>query len=154
MEYFGNLWKTIKNISLNVIGVKRTLDELIRDGDVSKAMTLFQNRDNEVDQAIMEYNPETHEVMFRKNKIRKNKEPYKVEKLPRAWQRHINEVALYFLLANPIKWSKEDVDQYEEAFAAYNKFLASTRFNTTMRQAKRIAGSETECAKLYSALRF
>ena len=153
MEYFGNLWKTIKNISLNVIGVKRTLDELIRDGDVSKAMTLFQNRDNEVDQAIMEYNPETHEVMFRKNKIRKNKEPYKVEKLPRAWQRHINEVALYFLLANPIKWSKEDVDQYEEAFAAYNKFLASTRFNTTMRQAKRIAGSETECAKLYHIYR-
>ena len=46
MEYFGNLWKTIKNISLNVIGVKRTLDELIRDGDVSKAMTLFQNSDN------------------------------------------------------------------------------------------------------------
>ena len=42
-----------------------------------------------------------------------------------------------------------DTSGSDDAFEAYTKFLQDTRFDTTMRQAKRLAGAETESAKLY-----
>ncbi len=78
---------------------------------------------------------------------------YRTEKLPRARQKYINEVELFFLLGNPIRWKKVNNEGSDEAFEAYNQFLHDTRFDVTMRQAKRTAGAETECAKLYHIYR-
>lgn len=91
---------------LNSSGVERNLYQLIQDGDISTAISLMQNRDIEVDIAIREYNPQTHDVMKRPNKYRKGDAPYISEKLPRTRQRYINEVELFFLLGNNIKWKK------------------------------------------------
>ena len=139
--------------SLNGMNTNKDLMTLIAEKDISRAMELFQNRDLEVMQAIREYDPALHDVMNRKNKLRKNKQPYITEKLPRRWQAYINEVALFYLLGQPIKWSKNDPNVQDDAFDAYTQFLKDTRFNTTMRQAKRLAGAETECAKLYHIYR-
>lgn len=139
--------------SLNGASTNKDLMTLIAEKDISRAMELFQNRDLEVMEAIKEYDPALHDVMNRKNKLRKNKQPYITEKLPRRWQAYINEVALFYLLGQPIKWSKNDPDVQDVAFDAYTQFLKDTRFNTTMRQAKRLAGAETECAKLYHIYR-
>lgn len=154
MDFITNILELFKNKTLNALGVDRDLSALLQDRDISRAKSLFQNRDKEVEEAIREYNPNTHDVMFRRNKFREGKEPYIVQKLPRSWQRYINEIALFFLLGRPINWinlSKEE--DTEEAFAAFKEFLESTRFNTTQRQAKRIAGAETESAKLYHIYR-
>lgn len=148
MNFVESIFNLLRNKTLNSLGVERDLMKLIEDKDISQIQTLLQNRDMDVIEAIEEYNPETHKVNKRKDKQRKNKEPYKVEKLPRTRQRYINEVELFFLLGNPIKW-KNDVKGTDEAFKAYNDFLQNTRFHTTMRQAKRLAGSETESAKVY-----
>lgn len=148
MNFVESVFNLLRNKTLNSLGVERDLMKLIEDKDISQVQTLLQNRDMDVIEAIEEYNPETHKVNKRKDKQRKNKEPYKVEKLPRTRQRYINEVELFFLLGNPIKW-KNDVKGTDEAFKAYNDFLQNTRFHTTMRQAKRLAGSETESAKVY-----
>lgn len=148
MNFVESIFNLLRNKTLNSLGVERDLMKLIEDKDISQVQTLLQNRDMDVIEAIEEYNPETHKVNKRKDKQRKNKEPYKVEKLPRTRQRYINEVELFFLLGNPIKW-KNDVKGTDEAFKAYNDFLQNTRFHTTMRQAKRLAGSETESAKVY-----
>lgn len=148
MNFVESVFNLLRNKTLNSLGVERDLMKLIEDKDISQIQTLLQNRDMDVIEAIEEYNPETHKVNKRKDKQRKNKEPYKVEKLPRTRQRYINEVELFFLLGNPIKW-KNDVKGTDEAFKAYNDFLQNTRFHTTMRQAKRLAGSETESAKVY-----
>lgn len=139
--------------SMNNSEVTKDLITLIQDKDISQAMEMFQNRDLEVLEAIQEYDPNLHDVMSRPNKLRKGREPYKTEKLPRRWQAYINEVALFYLLGQPIRWSKNDPDVKDEAFDAFTQFLKDTRFNTTMRQAKRIAGAETECAKLYHIYR-
>jgi len=150
MAFFENILGVIQNLIKNGFGVERNLYELIQDKDISKAKELFQDRDIEVVEAIKEYNPNTHDVMFRRNKPRKGKEPYVVQKLPRAWQRYINEIALFFLLAKPIEWREVSPDENtEEAFKAYEEFLRETRFNTTIRQAKRKAGAEIESAKIY-----
>lgn len=148
MNYIEAIFNLLRNKTLNSLGVERDLIRLIQDRDISQVQTLLQNRDTEVIEAIEEYHPTTHKVNQRKNKLRKNKEPYIVEKLPRTRQRYINEVELFFLLGNPIKW-RNDGEGTDEAFKAYNDFLQDTRFHTTIRQAKRLAGAETESAKVY-----
>lgn len=148
MKFIEALFNVLRNKTLDSLGVERDLMTLIYSGDISQVQNLLQNRDVEVSEAISEYNPEFHKVNSRPDKPRKNKEPYKTEKLPRTRQRYINEVELFFLLGNPIKW-KNDVAGTDEAFEAFNGFLNYTRFNTTMRQAKRLAGAETESAKIY-----
>jgi len=142
-----NLVDYFKNIVIRGFGIDRTLLELIRDKDISKAKDLFEDRRKEVEQAIAEYNPETHAIMQRPNKKRKGREDYKTEKLPRSWQEHINEVELFFLLNNPIKWTCEEQD--DKGYIAFKDFLTEHRFNSTTRECKRLAGAETHSAKLY-----
>lgn len=150
MNVFQSIIELIQNSIKNGLGVERDLYQLINDKDINKVKSLFQDRDNEVLEAIKEYDPNTHEVMFRRDKRRKGKEPYKVQKLPRAWQRYINEIALFFLLAKPLEWREVSPNENtEDAFKQFEEFLRETRFNTTIRQAKRKAGSETESAKVY-----
>lgn len=150
-NYLQQVMTYFRNLSLNSMGVERDLYQLIQDGDIGTAIDMMQNRDEEVDEAIKEYNPKTHEVMSRPNKFRKNDDPYITEKLPRCRQRYINEVELFFLLGNPIKWKKEDGS--DDAYKLFTDFIKDTRFNSTMRQAKRLAGAETESAKIYHIFR-
>jgi len=147
----SNVFNLGKNFFLSLTGARRDLATLIKDNDISKALDLFENNDFAVADAIKEYNPLTHDVMKRPDKIRKNRTTHIVQKLPRSWQRYINEVALFFLLAKPIKFKLKDEEnsKHQEAFTAFQDFLKDLRFNPSMRSFKRIAGAETECAKLY-----
>lgn len=150
-NYLLQILQLFKNITLNAIGIERDLYKLLEDGDVDKALGLFNDRDSEVDKAISEYNPQTHEVMYRPNKPRKNDRPYITEKLPRIRQRYINEVELFFLFGNPVKWHKREGN--DEAFSLFKEFIKKQRFDSKTRQAKRLAGAETESAKLYHIFR-
>ena len=126
MGFIDNLLNAIRNKYLNAAGAERDLLTLIKDKDITHAQTLMQNRDTEVMQAIGEYNPELHRIMRKADKIRKGQEPYRTEKLPRARQKYINEVELFFLLGNPIRWKKVNNEGSDEAFEAYNQFLQDT----------------------------
>lgn len=150
-NYLQQILSYFRNKVLNAAGAERDLLQLIQDGDIGTAIQLMQNRDIEVDEAIREYYPQHHEVMTRANKFREGSDPYITEKLPRARQRYINEVELFFLLGNPILWKKADGD--DEAFALFSKFLKEQRFDANMRKFKRLAGAETEAAKLYHVFR-
>lgn len=132
---------------LNAGGAEKTIYEYIQDGDIPKAISMMQNRDDEVDNALREYNPELHEVMRRSNKYRKNADPYKTEKLPRNRQDYINEVELFFLFGNPIKWKKKEGN--DEAFKLFMDFIEEQYYHDNICEAKRLAGAETESAKLY-----
>lgn len=154
MSFLTGFFDFFKNLTLNSVGVERDLFQLIQDKDIGRAKSLFQDRDNEVLRSIKEYDPQQHEVMKRQDKYRKGKEPYIVQKLPRSWERYINEVALFFLLAKPIRWKCDNLDKTNsEAFDAFTGFLEETRFDALMRRAKRLAGAETESAKLYHVFR-
>lgn len=150
-EYVNNISTLFKNITLNALGVERDLYQLLEDKDVTRAISLMKDNDADVDNALKEYYPQKHKIMERKNKPRKNMSPYITCKLPRALQRYINEVELSFLFGNPMLWEREDGD--EEAYTLFLNFIKSSRFNSTMRKVKRIAGSETEAAKLYHIYR-
>lgn len=147
-NYIELLKNTFKNIVLNAVGAERDLYQLIEDGDIDKAISLMQDNDTEVDKAIREYNPQTHEVMKRRDKDRRGKNPYISEKLPRTRERYINEIELFFLLGKPIIWKKKKGQ--DEAFALFTDFLKKNRFDSLMRSAKRLAGSETESAIIFN----
>ena len=150
-NYLQQILTYFRNMALNAAGAERDLLQYIQDGDIASAISLMQDKDAEVDLALDEYNPQTHDVMKRPNKYRKGGDAYISEKLPRTRQRYINEVELFFLLGNPILWKKEDGD--DEAFKLFTDFLKAQRFNANMRKAKRLAGAETQSAKLYHVFR-
>lgn len=150
-NYFQQIFDYFRNLALNASGAERTLYELIQDGDIARAIELMQNRDDEVEQALLEYDTRSHKVMSRPNKSRKNSREYETEKLPRNRQRYINEVELFFLFGNPVKWNYEEGD--EEAYKLFTEFLEDIRFDSNMRKVKRLAGAETESAKLYHIYR-
>ena len=150
-NYLQQILTYFRNMALNAAGAERDLLQYIQDGDITSAINLMENHDNEVDKALEEYNPQSHEVMRRPNKFRKHEDPYISEKLPRTRQRYINEVELFFLLGNPILWKKEDGD--DEAYKLFADFLKAQRFNASMRKVKRLAGAETQAAKLYHVYR-
>lgn len=147
-EYVREIMNRFRTMVLNSSGNSKTVYEYLEQGKVDKAIALMQNRDDEVDNAIKEYNTQTHDIMKRPNKIRKADVPYITEKLPRARQKYINEVELFFLLGGGIKWIKKEGD--DEGFKLFTSFLEDVHFNSRMRTAKRLAGAETESAKLYN----
>lgn len=151
MNYIQQILTLFKNKILNAAGAERSLLEYIQSGDISGAINLMQDRDEEVDNAIMEYNPETHKVMHRPDKFRSGKNPYRSVKSPRSRQDYINEVELFFILGNPIEWKKKEGD--DEAFTLFQDFLESQFYHDGMCTLKRLAGAETEAAKLYHIYR-
>ncbi len=150
-NYLQQIFTLFKNVVLNSVGSKRTFLELIEQGDVSRAISMMEEHDDEVDMALREYNPQTHAVMRRPDKPRKGEAPYRTEKLPRTRQRYINEVELFFLLGADIQWAQKGGT--EEAYDTFLKFLEEVHFNSRARMAKRKAGAETEVAKLYNLFR-
>lgn len=146
-ESLRDILDLMRNKTLNAVGVHRDFERLLIDGDITKALSLIKNREDEIDEAISEYNPETHKIMSRPNKFRKKGAPYISEKLPLTWQKYINDVELFFLLGKPMIWRKGNGD--DEVFNLFTDFLKEQHFNARIRQAKRCAGAETESALLY-----
>lgn len=142
----GSSAVTAQTIVMNPENINEMLAQLIQERNVSKIQSLMQNRDAIVDEAIKEYNPDKHEVMSRRDKDRQGKKPYISEKLPRSRQRYINEVELFFLLGNKVKWEKATDESNDDAFALYREYIDDMRFDTYLRQLKRLAGAETEAA--------
>ena len=88
-NYLQQIMTYFRNLALNSVGAERDLYQLIQDGDIDTAIDMMQNHDDEVDNAIKEYNPQTHDVMFRPNKYRKNSDDYISEKLPQIGRAHV-----------------------------------------------------------------
>lgn len=145
--YVKQLATLFRNVVLNSVGVERNFFKLLEDKDITKAISLLQDRHEDVDVAIKEYNPQTHKVMDRPNKRRKGEAPYITEKLPRTRQRYINEIELFFLFGAPLKYKKKDGD--DAAYDLFLKFIKDNRMDSLHRQLKRLAGSETEAALVF-----
>lgn len=151
LSIIEDLINLFKNKQLEDEGNEYSFVDLVRQKKIGEAISMMKGYDDDVDVALMEYFPNKHIVNKRPNKRRKKGTPYISAKLPRKRQQYINEVALFFLLNNPIRWTKKNGS--DDAYNAFTKFLNDTHFNSKMREFKRIAGAETECAKLYHIYR-
>lgn len=133
------------------------LQNLIQSGDIDTLRLQMSDRSAEVNQALKEYNLPTHQIMARPEKLIKNAsgELVKVEsqwRLPIPYQKFINEIALVFLYGQPVKFTQLSQGT-DEAFKSFLKLKRSLRFDSRIREAKRIAGAETESAILLHVFR-
>lgn len=149
MEFFN----IIQNYLNSVVGRKQEFDELLAARDISRIKEQMQTRGAIAVKTMREYRPETHDVMNRPDKIitdkkGKMRDKRAVWKLPIPYQKYINEIALVFLYGQPVKWTQVS-DGTDAAFEAFQDVIKRTRFNSKIRQCKRIAGIETESAMLF-----
>lgn len=152
-----SLLTVLQNEFKAAIGYKQKFDELIASKDISRAISYMQDNTVRVETAIKEYDVTTHEVMKRMDKpIYDSKGNFvrfeKRWKLPVPYQAFINEIALVFLYGRPVKWTQNSKDT-DEGFQAFTDLLKKLRFDAKIRQAKRLAGAETESAILFRVFR-
>lgn len=136
-----------------LVGRNQRFEQLLESKDISAVKERMIRREKYVAEALEEYDPKRHQVMRRPDKQITDKQGKlirieKVWKLPIPYQVFINEIALVFLYARPIKWVNTS-EETDDAFKSYLDFIKHTRFDSKIRQCKRLAGSETESAMLF-----
>lgn len=145
------------NLLNAAIGRKQDFDDLIKSGDISRVMSKMDSREMQTAIAMREYDPKTHLINRRSDKIilDKNgnfKRKVKRWKLPVGYPKFINEIAVVFIYGQPVKWGQSS-DGTDEAYAAFTQLLKDTHFNSKIRECKRIAGAETQSAMLFRVFR-
>ena len=145
------------NFLYSVVGVNQEFEQLLKNRDISAVKERMQCNVNSIVEAISEYNTRTHDINKRPDKIITDKKgnflrKEEVWKLPIPYQTYINEIALVFLYGRPVKWTQAS-ESTDKAFEKFRDVIKSTRFNSKVRQCKRIAGAETQSAMLFRVFR-
>lgn len=140
-----------------VVGRNQEFDELIKAKDISRVKSLFQSREELTAEAMSEYDTRLHEINKRKDKIVRNKLGQrkgivKRWKLPLNYPQYINEISVVFIYGRPVKWTLQG-DKGDKAFEAFKDVIKRTRFDSKVRQCKRLAGAETQSAMLFRVFR-
>lgn len=143
----------LRNSMNSILGRKQEFEELLAARDIDAVRSQMTTHGAEAIAALKEYNTQTHSVMLREDKILTDKKgnmrkKVKVAKLPIPYQQYINEIALVFLYGRPVKWQQLS-DGTDEVFEKFQDLLKRTRFDSKIRECKRLAGIETESAMLF-----
>lgn len=140
-----------------LVGKNQEFEQLLDAKDISAVKDKMCNQEKKIFDALSEYDTFSHEVMKREDKIITDKKgkflrTEKVWKLPIPYPVYINEIALVFLYGRPIKWVQQS-EGTDKAFDAFLNVIKRTRFDSKIRQCKRLAGAETESAMLFRVFR-
>lgn len=147
------LFDLFRNYLNALIGNNQEFEQLLAAKDISAVKDKMHSRDELILDALKEYNILTHEVMKRQDKVITDKKGNflrkdKVWKLPIPYPVYINEISLVFLYGRPVKWTQQS-EGTDDAFNAFTDVIKRTRFDSKIRQCKRLAGAETESAMLF-----
>ncbi len=153
MSYF----QMFTNYLNAVVGRNQEFDDLIKAKDISRVKSLFQSREELTAEAMKEYNTRFHDINKREDKIVRNKlgqrkGVIKRWKLPLNYPQYINEISVVFIYGRPVKWTLQG-DTGDKAFEAFKDIIKRTRFDSKVRQCKRLAGAETQSAMLFRVFR-
>ena len=140
-----------------VVGRNQEFEELIKAKDISRVKELFTTREALTAEAMKEYDPKQHDIMNRSDKILKNskgerKGTLKRWKLPINYPQYINEISVVFIYGRPVKWTNQS-EGTDKAFELFQDLVKRTRFDSKIRQCKRLAGAETQSAMLFRVFR-
>lgn len=145
------------------LGRNQEFEQLLKAKDVSRAISQLTDNSGRAEEALKVYDTSQHDVMKRPNKaVFGKKDPKSGKrkfirweekwKIPIPYPVFINEIALVFLYGRPLKWTQSSKGT-DKAFSRYIDLVKSTRFNAKIREAKRLAGSETQSALLFHTFR-
>lgn len=141
------------------LGRKQEFEVLLKENDVGRAIAQMTDNSKRVGEALKVYETKQHDVMKRPKKaVFGKKDPATGErkflrweekwKIPIPYPVFINEIALVFLYGRPLKWI-QSTKGTDRAFSKYLDFLKHIRFDAKIREAKRLAGAETQSALLF-----
>lgn len=135
------------------VGYQQSFEELLEARNVSDALALMSCDNPQQLEALKQYNLEQHAIMQRMDKPIFDKEGnfkgwVKRWKLPLAYPKYINEMAVVFIYGRPVQWVQSSQNT-DAAYKAYSDFIRTSHFNARIRQAKRLAGAETKSALLF-----
>ena len=147
------LLNTVKNEIKAAVGYQQRFDELMQSSDITRALSLMSCRSEEAALIYKEYDYNSHKINERQDRAVYNKNGEflrwsKRHKIVIPYQQYINEIALVFLYGRPVKWSQSS-DGTDYAYEQFKLWMKKIRFNSIVREAKRIAGSEKTSAILY-----
>lgn len=136
-----------------ILGRKQDFYELLASRDITAVKSSMQTRTDLIIAALKEYDTSEHRINFREPKIITDKKGnFKRRedrwKLPVPYPVYINEIALVFLYGRPVKWLQLS-DGTDRAFEKFQDVIKRTRFDSKIRQCKRLAGAETQSAMLF-----
>lgn len=151
------LFDLFRNYLNALIGKNQEFEKLLAANDISAVKEKMLSREQPVLKALKEYDTFSHKIMEREDKIITDKKgnflrKEKSWKLPIPYPVYINEISLVFLYGRPVKWSQSSKGT-DRAFEKFKDVIKRTRFDSAIRQCKRIAGSETESAMLFRVYR-
>ena len=151
------LLSTLYNQFNALVGRNQDFEQLLANKDISRVMSYMNDNTEKVNKAIQEYDIAAHEIMKRPDKTITDKNgrfirTQKRWRLPIPYQVFINEIALVFLYGRPVKWTHQS-EGTDDAFQAFKDLMKSVRFDSKIRQCKRLAGAETESAMLFRVYR-
>lgn len=149
----AGVYDFFRNETNALVGNKQAFGELIAAGDISRARRYMENNTLRVEEALREYNPETHKINRRENKLIFDKKGRRVRveeqwKISIPFQRKINELGVSFLFGRPPRITQKSTGT-DQIFEAVQAVMDETRAEAKLKECKRLAGSETQCAKLY-----
>lgn len=135
------------------VGYQQSFEELLEAGNVSDALALMSCDNPQQLEALKQYKLERHPIMQRMDKPIFDKDGnfkgwVKRWRLPLAYPKYINEMAVVFIYGRPPQWIQSSQNT-DAAYKAFNDFIRTTHFNARIRQAKRLAGAETKSALLF-----
>jgi len=147
------LLTVVSNEVKAAVGYQQDFEQLLDNNDVTRALTFMHNHSAMAADNLTKYQISTHDVMKRADRPVYDKKGNflrwtKRWKIPVSWQEYINEVALVFLYGRPVKWSQGS-EGTDEAYEFFVNQMKKIRFDSTVREAKRIAGAEGISAILY-----
>lgn len=142
----------LSNIRDRMAGNRAEFEDYLKSGNIGKAKDLMTCNNKVALETLKEYVTDTHKINYRPDKIVSKKSGEKsletTWKLPVAYQVYINEIALVFLYGRPVKWQQLS-EGTDNAFSKYLDVIKESHFDARIREAKRIAGAETESALLF-----
>lgn len=147
------LFNLISNEVKAAVGYQQNFTDLLTNKDVGRALTYMSYNGANALKNLEDYNIETHKVMKRMDKAVYDKKGeflrwQKRWKIPIPYQKFINEIALVFLYGRPVKWIQKS-EGTDDAFNTYKEWMEKIRFDSAVREAKRIAGAEGTSAILF-----
>lgn len=146
----------VANLASPLGSVEQFQQEVVK-GNITGALALMQTRKELLLEALSQYDPSSHDVMKRPDKVirgkdsKTGKETIRTEKtwkLPIPYQVYINEIALVFLYGRPVVWNQLSAGT-DAAFKEFGAMIKRTHFDAKLRECKRIAGAETQSAMLF-----
>ena len=152
-----SIFTNITNLFNAAVGRNQDFEQLIAAKDITRVINLMDCRKKEAAEAMREYDPRTHAIMGRKDKVLKDMKGNRKGtltrwKLPIGYPVYINEMSLVFIFGQPVKWVQQSSGT-DEGFAAFSALVSRLHLNAKLRQCKRLAGSETESAMLFRVYR-